>query len=79
MDIQANLPSDNIFRWTSAVNYSRIVLQQQIAKCKKLNLSCNYDKQTVETLTELEIFLHAAWDGHIAQLETMIKEAKDNV
>ena len=79
MDIQTNLPTDRLFRWSYAVNYARIVLQQQIAKSKKLDLSCGYDERTLETLTDLAVFLQTSWDEHIAQLETMIEEAKGNV
>ena len=79
MDIQANLSTDNLFQWSSAVNYARIVLQQQIAKSKKLDLSCNYDERTLETLTDLAVFLQTTWDGHIADLESKIKENLNNV
>lgn len=79
MDIQTNLPTENLFKWISSVNYARIVIQQQISKSKKLNLSCNYDKLTVETLTDLEIFLQTAWNDHVSSLEQIIKEVRGHV
>lgn len=69
MDIPANLPSDKIFTWCSALAYARIVLQHRVARDVDMGLSTKYEEISALRLEEMEDFLTVTWDNHVTALE----------
>lgn len=64
MNVQTQLPFEDLSPWYFAVRWARLTLQQKVHDYKTQGFTFNvdYDFQVLERLESLEEFLQYAWD-----------------
>jgi len=76
MELKITLPTDKLTQWHYAVNWARLVLQEKVQRFAELDVDASYDREKLEQLEDLDMFLVMSWDSHMDQICNVVQEAK---
>jgi hypothetical protein len=76
MKTKISFPIDKLTPWHFAVSWAKIILQQKIDRMQENNIPCDYDKEHLERLEDLDMFLQMSWNEFMDNICQTAKEAK---